>query len=96
MMLNHAFTLISKRVLRNFPLVDNEVVISSNLSLTELRVFHDFIMKGSLPTSDVDIMNDKLPNHIESIFLSFGINLKKIVKKFLYGIVENELKIVLM
>ena len=93
---NHYFLIswstISKRVLRNFPLVDNEVVISSNLSLTELRVFHDFIMKGSLPTSDVDIMNDKLPNHIESIFLSFGINLKKIVKNFLYGIVENEIE----
>ena len=38
---NHYFLIswstISKRVLRNFPLVDNEVVISSNLSLTELK-----------------------------------------------------------
>ena len=40
----------------------------------------DFIMKGILPTSEWNITNGKLSREIETIFQTFGIDLKTILE----------------
>ena len=57
-----AWSNISKQVLKDIPIVDfkDDVVILSNFSQWELKIFHDFVMKGVLPISDIDIINNKL------------------------------------
>ena len=86
-----AWSNISKQVLKDIPIVDfkDDVVILSNFSQWELKIFHDFVMKGVLPISDMDIINNKLSSEIDNVFLSFGVNLKAIVNYFLYGSKED-------
>ena len=60
-----------------------EVIISSNLSKTDLEIIFEFVMKGNLPCSELEILNDQVPEEISSLFASFGIDICDIVKSFL-------------
>ena len=45
-------------------------------------MINGFICKGILPCSEIDIMNDRLPPEKNSLFLSFGIDLKLAITSF--------------
>ena len=74
-----------KNVLRSEYIEDSnqEIIISSNMSKSELEIILDFVMKGNLPCSELDILNDQVPGEISSLFASFGIDICDIVKSFL-------------
>ena len=59
--------------------LDNEIVISSEYSPQELKIFCDFIMRGTLPCSMMDIVNKILNEDLDNLFLNFGVNLYSIV-----------------
>ena len=71
---------ILKVILKDVIDMDHNFVISCNLSHCELNILHDFIMKGILPTSEWNITNGKLSSEIETIFQTFGIDLKTILE----------------
>ena len=77
---------LSKDLLQNNFLNGLDSVISTNLSDSDLKILHDFVMKGVLPCSENDILTDKLSNDINNIFMVFGINLKLAVS----GITNHE------
>ena len=56
------------------------MVISSDFAHSELKLLRDFIMKGALPCSEMDILNEKISAEVKNIFTSFGINLELIIK----------------
>ena len=60
-----------------------EIIISSNLSKSDLEILFDFVMKGNLPCSELEILNDQVPEEITTLFASFGIDICDIVKSFL-------------
>ena len=47
-------------------------------------------MKGVLPCSELVIINGKLSNEIDNLFLSFGINLGFIVNSYIIKIEEED------
>ena len=49
---------------------DQEAVISTNLSYTDLKNFQEFIMKGVLPCPKEDICNDRMDPHMDAVFAS--------------------------
>ena len=59
--------------------LDNGIVISSEYSPQELKIFCDFIMRGTLPCSMMDIVNKTLNEDLDDLFLNFGVNLYSIV-----------------
>ena len=81
---------ISKRIIEDAANLDTKMVILSNFSRSDLKVFQDFIMKGVLPMSDADILRDMLPSSIQNIFSSFGMDLKKILKDIKFGKVPSK------
>ena len=85
--INHLFmaswSKFSKELLQDaLSYKDKEVVISSNFTRSDLKIFQDFVMKGALPCSESVIINNKLSKDIDNLFLSFGINLSYIVNTF--------------
>ena len=81
---------ISKQIIEDAANLDTKMVILSNFSRSDLKVFQDFIMKGVLPMSDTDILRDMLPSSIQNIFSSFGMDLKKILKDIKFGKVPSK------
>ena len=67
-----------------------DMIISTDFCIDSLKIFGNFIMYGQLPFSDVDILEDKLPKEIYSMFLTFGIDIKFIVSSFHIKIEEKE------
>ena len=55
-----------------------DIIILSDFCIDSLKIFRDFIVSGYLPFSEVDILEDKLPMEINSMFLTFGIDIKLI------------------
>ena len=59
--------------------LDNDIVILSEYSPQEVKIFCDFIMRGTLPCSMMDIVNKTLNEDLDNLFLNFGVNLYSIV-----------------
>lgn len=75
---------LMKIVLHDFLVgqVEQEAVISTNLSYTDLKNFQEFIMKGVLPCPKEDILSDRMDPHMDAVFASFGVDLKYLMKYF--------------
>ena len=87
-LINHLFLLgwssLPKDLLQDaFTHNQDNLIISTNCSHDSIEKLRDFIMKGVLPCSEIDIINDKLPKEINSAFQSFGIHLKVVVNSFI-------------
>ena len=59
-----------------------KIVISSNFSNSDLKIFRNFVMFGYLPCQEVDIIDGNMSPDIDNMFKSFGINLKFILNSF--------------
>ena len=86
-LINHLFLLgwssLPKDLLQDaFTHNQDNLIISTNCSHDSIEKLRDFIMKGVLPCSEIDIINDKLPKEINSAFQSFGIHLKVVINSF--------------
>ena len=79
----------AKAILKDALNKDHDVIISSNIIQSDLKIFHDFIMKGILPCAEMDIINGEMSSETNNLFLSFGVDLNIIVKSFLIK-EENE------
>ena len=64
-------------------LLQDEIIVSSGHSYTHLKIFYDFVMKGILPCSETDILGGKMSSELNSVFLSFGVDLNLILNSFL-------------
>ena len=69
----------SKALLHKSLLQNEDFIISSNFSLQDLQMFRDFVMQGTLPCSETDIMSGMMPISFDHVFQTFGINLQFIV-----------------
>ena len=55
--------------------VNDKIIISSEYCKSELNMFCDFITKGILPCSIIDILNGKISPQLLNVFQSFGVDL---------------------
>ena len=75
---------MAKDLLQDAYMKGSDMVISSDFAHSELKLLRDFIMKGALPCSEMDILNEKISAEVKNIFTSFGINLELIIKSMSY------------
>ena len=84
---------IAKRMLRDAARLGQEdLIMSSNLSYSDLKVFQDFIMKGNLPCPQENILNDELSPEIDAIFSCFGVDLSYLMRSHLIKVEMKEMK----
>ena len=55
--------------------INDKIIISSEYCKSELKMFCDFIMKGILPCSIIDILNGKISPQLHNVFVGFGVDL---------------------
>ena len=77
----------------NFPAIQSDdVVISTNFTQMELKMLHNFIMRGDLPCAEDEILNGNLNPEIDMVFTSFGINLNLILNSKYIKIEQDNLE----
>ena len=84
---------IAKRIIRDAARLGqkDDLIISSNLNYSDLKVFQDFIMKGNLPCPQESILNDELPPEIDAIFSCFGVDLSYLMRSHLIKVEMKEM-----